>query len=161
MSVLKQFWNHPVVQRVAYFFPFQLFILHIKRNHMLLLFWAVLLGFITSGMGETYGVPYLFLDPEYMGRVDFWSFLLLGFSVGGFIMAYHIASYTLNASKFPFLATLSRPFFKYSFNNSIIPTLFVGFYIYCIVKFQYRNELFVLENNLKAGEQLIWYIIGL
>lgn len=160
MSVLKQFWNHPLVQRVAYFFPIQLFLLHIKQNHLLLLFWTVLLGFITSSMGETYGVPYLFLDPEYMGRVDFWSFLLLGFSVGGFIMAYHIASYTLNASKFPFLATLARPFFKYSFNNSIIPTLFVGVYIYCIVKFQYRNELFVLENNLKAGEQLIWYIIG-
>lgn len=77
MSVLKQFWNHPTVQRVAYFFPFQLFLLHLKQNHLLLLFWILLSGFITGAMGQTYGVPYLFLDPEYMGRVDFWSFLLL------------------------------------------------------------------------------------
>jgi len=160
MSILKQFWNHPTVQRVAYFFPIQLFLLHVKRNHMLLLFWAVLTGFITGGMGQTYGVPYLFLDPEYMGRVDFWSFMLLGFAVGGFIMAYHIASYTLNASRFPFLATLHRPFFKYSFNNSIIPTIFVGIYIYCIAKFQYENELFVLANNSQVGEQLTWDIAG-
>ncbi len=160
MSVLKQFWNHPTVQRVAYFFPFQLFLLHLKQNHLLLLFWILLSGFITGAMGQTYGVPYLFLDPEYMGRVDFWSFLLLGFAVGGFIMAYHIASYTLNAAKFPFLATLHRPFFKYSFNNSIIPTIFVGIYIYSIVQFQYRNELFMLENKLKVGEQLTWDIAG-
>lgn len=160
MSILKQFWNHPTVQRIAYFFPLQLFLLHIKRNHLLLLFWLLLAGFITGSMGQTYGVPYLFLDPEYMGRVDFWSFMLLGFSVGGFIMAYHITSYTLNASKFPFLATLNKPFFKYSFNNSIIPTVFVGLYIYHIIKFQFNDELFLLERNLQIREQLSWDIGG-
>lgn len=160
MSRLRQFWNHPKVQRVAYFFPFQLFLLHLKRNHILLFFWVMLAAFVTGEVGSTYGVKYLFLDPEYMGRVDFWSFLILGFAMGGFIMAFHISSYTLNASKFPFLATLSRPFFKYSFNNSLIPTLFVGLYLYCIIAFQLQDELVVLEQESEVREKLLWEVAG-
>lgn len=160
MSFLKQFWNHPTVQRAAYFFPLQLFLLHLKRNHVLIFFWLMLSAFVTGQMGETYGVQYLFLDPEYMGRVDFWSFLILGFAMGGFIMAFHIASYTLNATKFPFLATLSRPFFKYSFNNSLLPTLFVGIYLYSIITFQLKSELLVLESEAAIREYLMWEVAG-
>lgn len=160
MSFLKQFWNHPRVQMVAYFFPLQLFILHVKRNHVLLFFWLMLGAFVTGGAGRTYGVQYLFLDPEYMGNVDFWSFLILGFSLGGFIMAYHIASYTLNAAKFPFLATLSRPFFKYSLNNSILPTIFVAVYLHCIITFQLQDELVVLDSEREIADKLMWEIGG-
>jgi hypothetical protein len=95
-----------------------------------------------------------------MGRVDFWSFIILGFAMGGFIMAFHISSYTLNATKFPFLATVSRPFFKYSFNNSLIPTLFVGLYLYTIVRFQLDNELVVLEQRSEMVERLLWEVTG-
>jgi len=160
MNTLRQFWNHPKVQQMVYFFPLQLFLLHIKRNHVLILFWLMLAMFITGQAGKTYGVQFLFLDPEYMGRVDFWSFLILGFAMGGFIMAFHIASYTLNATKFPFLATLSRPFFKYSFNNSLIPTLFVGLYLYCIITFQLDNELVVLEEQTEVRKRLMWEVGG-
>jgi hypothetical protein len=160
MNTLRQFWNHPKVQQMVYFFPLQLFLLHIKRNHVLILFWLMLAMFITGQAGKTYGVQFLFLDPEYMGRVDFWSFLILGFAMGGFIMAFHIASYTLNATKFPFLATLSRPFFKYSFNNSLIPTLFVGLYLYCIITFQLDNELVVLEEQTEVRRRLMWEVGG-
>ncbi|MCF8258201.1 MAG: hypothetical protein K9J06_11640 [Flavobacteriales bacterium] len=160
MSILKQFWYHPKVQRAIYFFPFQLFLLHIKRNHVLILVWLMLAAFVTGEVGREYGVMYLFLDPEYMGRVDFWSFLLLGFAMGGFIMAFHIASYTLNATKFPFLATLSRPLFKYSFNNSLIPTLFVGFYLYCIIDFQLNNELVVVDKMSDVTDLLTHQVAG-
>ncbi len=160
MSKLRQFWNLPKVQRVVYFFPFQLFLLHLKKNHVLILFWLMLAAFVTGEAGRSYGVQFLFLDPEYMGRVDFWSFLILGFAMGGFIMAFHISSYTLNATKFPFLATLSRPFFKYSFNNSLIPTLFVGIYLYMIIRFQLDNELVVLEQRSEMLERLLWEVAG-
>ena len=161
MSVLKKIWNHQLVQRTLYFFPFRLLVLHLKKNYILLFFWVVLGAFASGAVGGGYGVPYLFWDPEYMGRVDFWSFLILGFALGGFLMAFHISSYIQNAFRFPFLATVSKPFFKYSLNNSIIPGIFLAIYIYKIVEFQYNNELFLLENNLDVGEQLIWNISGL
>ena len=143
-----------------YFFPLRLLVLHLKKNYILLFFW-VALGAVASGsVGKGYGVPYLFWDPEYMGRVDFWSFLILGFAFGGFLMAYHISSYIQNAYRFPFLATVNKPFFKYSLNNSIIPAVFLGIYIYKIIDFQFQNELFLLENDLEAGSLIAWDITG-
>lgn len=123
--------------------------------------WVALGAFATGAIGGGYGVPYLFWDPEYMGKVDFWSFLILGFALGGFIMAFHISSYIQNSYRFPFLATVSKPFFKYSLNNSIIPGIFLVVYIYSIVKFQYKNELFLIENDLEIGSRLAWDMAGL
>lgn len=160
MAFFKRLWNNQIVQRTLYFFPFRLVVLHLKKNYILLFFLLALTGFTTGYIGKGYGVPYLFWDPEYMGQVDFWSFLILGFALGGFIMAYHISSYTQNSYRFPFLATVSQPFFKYALNNSIIPTIFVGIYVYHIVVFQYQNELFLLENDLQVGSQLIWDLTG-
>ncbi|MFC2176094.1 hypothetical protein ACFLR1_03905 [Bacteroidota bacterium] len=117
-------------------------------------------AFTTGSVGKEYGVPYLFWDPEYMGKVGFKSFFILGFSLGGFLMAFHISSYIKNAFRFPFLATISKPFFKYSLNNSIIPGIFLVLYIYKIIVFQCNNELFQI-NDAKTVEQLAWNISGL
>ena len=160
MSFLKQVWNHQVVQRSLYFFPFRLVILHLKKNYVLLFFWVALAAFFSGSIGNGYGVPYLFWDPEYMGRVDFWSFLILGFSFGGFLMAFHISSYIQNAYRFPFLATVNKPFFKYSLNNSIIPGIFLVLYIYKILDFQYKNELYLLGSDLELTSLLAWDIAG-
>jgi hypothetical protein len=160
MAFFKRLWNNQIVQRTLYFFPFRLVVLHLKKNYILLFFMVALTGFTTGYIGKGYGVPYLFWDPEYMGHVDFWSFLILGFSLGGFIMAYHLSSYTQNSYRFPFLATVSQPFFKYSLNNSIIPAIFIGIYIYNIIVFQYNNELFLLENDIQVGSQIAWDVAG-
>ena len=124
------------MDRVIYFFPFLLFVVQLKKNILLLLAWILLFGFITKSISNKYGVPYLFLDPEYLGKVDFWSFFVTGFCLGTFIMSFNIASYVSNGSRFPFLATLNRPFMKYSINNFIIPGIFIGAYCYCIFSFQ-------------------------
>ncbi|MCB0756730.1 MAG: hypothetical protein KDB98_14105, partial [Flavobacteriales bacterium] len=115
---------------------------------------------VSGYVGKGYGVTYLFWDPEYMGRVDFLSFLILGFSFGGFLMAFHISSYIQNAYRFPFLATVNKPFFKYSLNNSIIPGIFLVYYIYKILAFQYANELFLVGNDLILTSTLAWHIGG-
>ncbi|MBP7513668.1 MAG: patatin-like phospholipase family protein [Flavobacteriales bacterium] len=128
-------------RRLLYFFPFQLFVLHLKKNHLLLLVWLVLFGFITQGMGMKYGVPYLFLTPEYFGASTFWSFGILGFAVGGFFTAYNLYSYTTHAYRFPFIATISRPFLKFSINNSLLPLLFVLTYLICSARLQFTKEL--------------------
>jgi hypothetical protein len=60
------------------------------------------------------GFHYLFLDPEYFGKVTFFSFFLIGIALGGFIFVWNITSYILNSFRFPFLATFERPFLRYT-----------------------------------------------
>lgn len=129
------------VRRVLYFFPFQLLVLHLKKDHFMLLCWLLFFGYITESIGVKYGIPYLFLYPEYFGEVTFWSFLLLGFALGGFITAYNLFSYTSHAYRFPFIATLARPFLKFNINNAIIPVAFVLTYLYCSATLQLEKEL--------------------
>ena len=161
--------NKQRADRFLYFFPFQLVWLHFKRNHFLLLFWVILFGFTAQAFANKFGVPYLFLAPEYLGEVGIWSYAILGFSVGGFIMAFNIYSYILHSKRFPFLGTLARPFFKFCINNFIIPVSFIVTYIYFSSKFLRTTELkssweifqfmsaFVLGNALFITLAVIYF----
>ncbi len=128
------------IRRIIYFFPLQLLLLHVKKNHLLLLAWVVLFGYITESLGVKYGVPYLFLYPEYYGTVGFWSHAITGFALGGFITAFNLYSYTMHGYRFPFLATIARPFLKFNVNNAVIPVLFILTYMWCAAVFQYGKE---------------------
>ncbi|MBK7128779.1 MAG: patatin-like phospholipase family protein [Crocinitomicaceae bacterium] len=108
---------------------------------MLILLWLIMFGFITQNLGMKLGLPYLFLSPEYLGKVNWLSFMILGFSVGGFFMAYHLYSYIMLGPYFPFIATLSRPFYKFCVNNSVIPTIFYITAIWNIYDIQANEEL--------------------
>lgn len=126
--------------KLIYFFPLQLFFVHIKKNQQLLFFWLILFLAIFGELGLKYGIPYLFLAPEYLGELSFASYFIVGFSIGGFVVAYNISSYIMNGFRFPFLATLSNPFFKYSLNNSFIPSLFLICYFTLTYNFLSENE---------------------
>jgi hypothetical protein len=138
----------PWWKKVLYFFPLQLLIVHIKKNYILLFYWIILFGIVTGSIAEKYGVPYLFLLPEYRGEVGFISYLILGFSCGGFIMAFNISSYIMNGFRFPFLATIARPFNKYCYNNSIIPIAFVITYLLMLINYQLNDELLPINDVL-------------
>lgn len=125
---------------VLYSFPVQLFSLHIRSNHLLLSLWIVLILFVSGNIGQKLGFRYLFLDPEYLGNVNFWSFFFLGFTFGGFTMTWHLTTYLLTAHHFPFLASLSRPFTKFCINNSVIPFGFLIFYIISLIHFEHHYE---------------------
>lgn len=142
--------NNPTVKGIIYFFPLQLLMLHFQRNQILLLFWIIITGFITQRFATDFGVPYLFLYPEYMGDVSVWSYAIIGFSFGGFVMAFNISSYIINSFRFPFLATLQRPFMKYCLNNFIIPSLALCIYIVQMVRFLHYSEF------LPTGKILIF-----
>lgn len=144
----RQWWR-----RVLYFFPFQLLLLHLKKNHMLLLTWLLLFGYVTESIGVKYGVPYLFLFPEYFGRVGFLSYAITGFALGGFITAFNLYSYTMHGYRFPFIATIARPFLKFNVNNAIIPALFVITYLWNAARFQHRMELVPVAD-------IVWHSIG-
>ena len=72
---------------------------------------------------------------------DFVSFAILGFSFGGFILSFNLYTYILHGFRFPFIATLNRPFLKFSLNNFIIPAAYLVTYIWCSVQFHLNEEL--------------------
>lgn len=127
-------------RKVVYFFPLQLLLVQIKKNHVLLAFWFLVIGLVSRKLAAKYGLPYLFLNPEYLDEVGFLSAFLVGISVGGLIMAYNIASYIMNAFRFPFLATLSNPFMKFCLNNSFFPLLFIVVYSVTLINFQMDDQ---------------------
>lgn len=115
------------------FFPVQLFLLHLRRSHLLIIFWLVIFGFTSGLIAQSYGLRYLFLTPEYLDEVSFFSYFIVGVTMGLFVMAFHISSYIYYAYRYPFLATTSRPLWKFSLNNSLIPTVYFGYYGYAII----------------------------
>lgn len=123
------------------FFPIHLIFSQVKYNMTILLYWFFLFAIINGYFGSKFGVPFLFFSPEYLGETSIISFLLLGFSIGGFIMAFHTYSYIRLAPFYPFIATLSRPYFKFCVNNSAIPLIFVLNLLFNIWNFQHNQEL--------------------
>lgn len=132
------------------FFPLQLVIYHIKHNIFGLLFWAFLYMMVNGGFGRAFGLHLLFLSPEYLGHVSAWSFFLVGFALGGFLMGFNTYSYIKLGPYFPFLTTLSKPFFKFCVNNALIPIVFGIYYFVSIFRFQ------CLEELASVGEAILY-----
>lgn len=124
----------------------------IKENLIFIFIWALFVGFITGVTASKYGVPYLFLYPEYLNEVSFKSYCILGFSCGGFIMAFNVSSYIINSFRFPFLATLERPFFTFVINNCIIPLAFLITYVCMVIHFR-------TYDNTPAST-IAWHMTG-
>lgn len=145
MSLTRISWRERLI-RILYFFPLQLLILHIKKNHVLLLFWVIIGAYITGDLAAKYGVSILFLYPEYLGKNDWIAFAILGFSAGGFITAFNLYSYIMHGFRFPFIASLARPFLKFSINNFLIPLLFLILYINQSIEYQVNKEFVTLSE---------------
>lgn len=139
MTNTDQKWT--IKEFLLSFFPFHLIMAHLKHNMFALLFWMLLFLIANDSIGSAFGVPYLFLSPEYLGNVSPMSFFFLGFAFGGFIMAFNTYSYIKLGPRFPFLMTLSKPFLKFCYNNALIPVVFSLFYIYKMSVFQAADEL--------------------
>lgn len=126
--------------KVFYSFPVQLLLNNFRRNHVLILCWIILFAMITGNFGKYLGIPYLFLDPEYLNKVSFASFFMMGLLTAGFTMAFHITGYITDGHRFSFVGTLPNPFKKFTINNSLIPAAFLILYVYQIIAFQINNE---------------------
>ena len=109
MGITEKITNTVLFRKVFYFFPVQLIFVHLKNNPILMTVWFIIVGINTRLISEKYGVPFLFLSPEYLGDVGFLSYCIVGFSFGGYIMAFNISSYVTNGYRFPFIATLAKP----------------------------------------------------
>lgn len=148
---MKQFFRF-----LIHFFPVQLLLLHIRRSWLLLAFWFLLFGMVGGMIFKTIGIPYLFSAPEYLGDVNFLSFFIVGIVLGFFVMAFHITSYIFYSYRYTFLATTSRPLYRFSVNNSIIPIIFYLFYAYYIAVGLIEEgftglQIFLNESGLFMG----------
>lgn len=133
-------------QNVWFSFPFQLLVVHVKYHILLTAIWILLGSFITGSFASSYGAKYLFWAPEYLGNVDFWSFFFLGLGFGSLTITWNLTTYLLSAHRFPFLASLSRPFTKFCLNNFILPVFFVGMIIFFHIQFEIRETQFSYET---------------
>lgn len=132
--------NMSMWDKIFYSFPIQLLFLHLKKSLLLLALWALLVLIIFQKFGTVLGIPFLFLDPEYLNRVSFHSFFLVGVALAIFTMSFHMTSYILHGPKFKFLAVIPRPFLQFCLNNSLIPLVFYILFTYAFFEFQLDNE---------------------
>ncbi len=119
----------------------------------MLFFWISIVAVFTGNFGRILGIPYLFLDPEYLNKVDFWSFFIVGFCMGGFTAAFNISCYILYGHEFSFLGVLEKPFTKFSINNSLLPVIVNVAYLIYIFSFQ-------MENEYRGAWDLFWKMSG-
>ena len=142
---------------IYYSFPVQLLVLHAHKNLLLLFIWILLGLFMTGAIGQKYGILYLFLSPEYYGQIGFWSFFLLGGTYAAMMMAWNLTTYLTSAHYFPFLASLARPFTKFSLNNLIIPGFFMLFLLALSVRFEWYYES---QDFNQILVQVLGFILG-
>lgn len=150
---IKSFW-----EKIRYSFPIQLVVLHLKKNHAILLIWIALIAILTGGFLSKYGASSLFLTPEYLGGINFAAYAIVGFATGGIMMAFNIYSYVTHGYRFPFIATIKKPFLIFSLNNSIIPFVYVLTFIFLSIKTLYFKELFPVFEIIQF---ILSYILGI
>lgn len=148
MGFSNKISNIPLFRKIFYFFPVQLVFVHLKNNPILIGVWFIIIALFTRIVSEKYGIPFLYLTPEYLGEVSFLSYAIIGFSIGGFIMAFNISSYITNGHRFPFIATLSRPFIKYSLNNIFWSATLIIAYIISASRFLVFEEGHTISETI-------------
>lgn len=136
-----------------YSLPFQLLILHFRRYQVLLLFWFILFATVSGSFMRPFGANALFLSPEYLGKVNFFSTFMVGAAVAIFVMAWNIATFILHARHIKFLATTAQPFLKFYINNAVIPLVFLVFYCYKAILYSHHQQLL-------SWSAIAWLTIG-
>lgn len=149
------------LKNFLYSFPVQLVFLHFRKYQVLLLFWVILFSTVNGDFMHAFGADSLFLAPEYLDNVSPVSASFVGISIGIFIMSWNITTFILHSRQFRFLATTTQPFLKYCLNNSVIPLVFLVFYLVSAIRYNLNRELmpgfevFALVGGFVAGLVLL------
>lgn len=138
-------------------FPVHLFWTNLKKNQVILLFWLLLFGFLLFDWGKLFGIPYLFLDPEYRGNVDGRSLFIMGLAFGVFNTSFQITCYILDAERYPFLNNARNPIFTFTINNSFLPIIYLLVFMWRFWHFQVERGL---ENPGEAMRETVAFFGG-
>ncbi len=129
-----------VFESAYYSLPVQLLVMQVRYQKYVLACWVFFFMVTTNNFGEMLGLPYLFLEPEYLGELSFVSMFLIGCGMGTFITAYMISTYISDSYRFHFLAMEKRPFLVFYLNNLLIPIAFLVVYSVSYIEFQSYNR---------------------
>ncbi|MCW3125142.1 MAG: hypothetical protein JWO03_800 [Bacteroidetes bacterium] len=151
-AAIKRFFTS-----IYYFFPVQLLLVSLKRHQLLLAFWLMLFSIVVGKFGISYGIPYLFFDPEYLDHTGYLAFTLVGMGFGAFYVAWNLNCYMLHSYRFTFMARFQRPMGVYFLNNSLLPFIFLASYFLAIVRFQTESQSY---SPAKIAFSIIGFIIG-
>lgn len=132
------------------FLPVQLVVLHFRKYQLLLFFWVLLVATVTGHFAASFGASSLFLAPEYLNEISFFSMLLMGAAMAVFVMAWHVTTFIIHSHRIPFMGAIRQAFLKYCINNSIIPLVFLTFYSIISIRFQYVNEQYTVWHVIKS-----------
>ena len=99
-----------VWEKFRFSFPIQLVVLHLKKNHVILLIWISLLAILTDNFLSKYGASSLFLTPEYLGGINSAAYAVVGFATGGIMMAFNFFSSVPHGYRFLFFPFFKNPF---------------------------------------------------
>ena len=138
-------------------FPVRLLVTHAKKNQVILCFWLILFGFLYLGWGKLFGIPYLFLDPEYQGEVNARSLFILGLAFGIFNSSFQITTYILDSERFRFLFGMRNAIYKFTINNSLLPLLFLMAFVWEFWNFQVDRGL---EDKWEAFLEAMAFVGG-
>ncbi len=108
------------------FFPVQLVVWHLTRDLDFTLLWLLPLVVVLLGWGSRLGIPYLFLEPEYLDRVSFLSFFWLGLSWGWATLIWNLVLFLTHSRYVSFLMYSRYPLLTYLLNNGLLPLLSLG-----------------------------------
>jgi Patatin-like phospholipase len=128
-----------ILESGYYSLPVQLLVMQVRYQKYVLACWVFFFLATTKNFGEMLGIPYLFLEPEYLGTVSFTSMFLIGCGMGTFITSYMISTYISESYRFHFLAMEKRPFLVFYLNNLLLPIAFVVVYTTSFIEFQTYN----------------------
>ncbi len=146
--VLKEYWNKGfyLFRSLYNFYPVQLLFAYLKSYQLYLLIWLLPFLIALNSLGLEFGIPSLFLNPEHDGNSGIFAFLFLGLATGSFIMAFHVSSYVTMIHRYPFIAAVSKPFYVFSINNSVIPFIYICVYLFQSIKNQSTQEFLPLGH---------------
>lgn len=117
-------------------FPVRLFLLHFQEHIFLLIIWVFLWLLMTGNILKLFGIKFLMLLPEYLDKTGNYSYAILGTAFGALVMTWNLVTYLMHASRFPFLAALSRPFTKFAINNFLIPLIYLTLFFWSSASIQ-------------------------
>ena len=145
------------LRSIYYSFPIQLLLVSLKSHQLFLAFWLLLFSIIVGRFAISYGIPYLFFDPEYLDHTGYLAFTIVGMGFGSFFVSWNLNCYMLHSYRFPFMARFHRPMGIYFLNNSIIPLIFIANYFIAIARFQTESQHY---STLKIIFSLVGFTIG-
>lgn len=150
---LLSVWN-----KIAFSLPVQLVVIQFKYHQLMLLVWVFFVAIVFRWIGVSLGISYLLLEPEYLGKENFWSVFLVGCALGIFFFSYAITLYISESYRYHFIALTESPFITFTYNNFIVPSFFFAGYFYSFINFHSSTQG---EFNWIVAEKTLGLLLGI